>query len=51
MTTLLILFAALVVSNVYALTRGLRSDRSQRPPRSPGDWGTPTLPTGPFATR
>jgi hypothetical protein len=51
MTVFLIVLTVLVVVNAVALTRGLRSDPSRRPPRSPGDWGTPSLPTGPFAAR
>jgi hypothetical protein len=49
MTTFLIVLAVLALADVVALAKGVRADRSRRPPRSP-DWGSPTLPTGPFAT-
>ena len=51
MTIFVILLAALVLADVLALAKGLRSDATQRPPRSWDDWGTPSLPTTPFAAR
>jgi hypothetical protein len=51
MTTFLIVLAVLVVIDAVALAKGVRTDRSTRPPRSTGDWGSPSLPTGPYATR
>jgi len=51
MTTFLILLAVLVLADAASLAKNLRSDRTRRPPQSLNDWGTPTLPTTPFATR
>jgi hypothetical protein len=51
MTIFLILLAALVLADAASLAKNLRSDRTRRPPQSLNDWGTPTLPTTPFATR
>ncbi len=51
MTAILILLAALVLADVVSLAKGMRSDRTRRPPQSWEDWGTAQLPTGPFATR
>ncbi len=51
MTAILILLAVLVLADAVSLAKGLRSDRTRRPPQSLNDWGTPALPTGPFATR
>ena len=51
MTTFLIVLALLVLADVVALAKGLRADRAARPPRSWDDWGSPTLPTRPFAAR
>jgi len=51
MTIFLILLAVLVLADAVSLAKGLRSDRTRRPPQSWGDWGTAQLPTRPFATR
>jgi len=52
MTPFLILLAVLVLADAVSLIKGLRADRTRRPPQSPGrDWGTAALPTRPFATR
>ena len=52
MTTFLIVLAVLVLADAVSLAKGLRSDRTTRqPPQSWEDWGTPSLPAHPFATR
>ena len=51
MTIFVILLAVLILADVLALTKGLRHDPTRRPPRSWEDWGTPSLPTTPFAAR
>jgi hypothetical protein len=51
MTIFLLLVLALVLADAVSLARGLRADRPAKAPRSWDDWGTPTLPTGPFAAR
>jgi hypothetical protein len=51
MTAFLILLAVLVLADAVSLVKNLRTDRTRRPPRSLQDWGSPALPTGPFATR
>jgi len=51
MTAFVILLAVLVLADAVSLAKGLRSDRTRRPPRSWDDWGTAQLPTRPFATR
>jgi len=50
MTIFLILLAVLVLADAVSLARGLRSDRSRRPPQPLDDWGSPSRPTHPFAT-
>ena len=50
MTTFLILLAVLVLADAVSLARGLRSGTTRRPPQRVEDWGTPALPTHPFAT-
>lgn len=49
-TAFLILLAALVLADAVSLVKNLRADRTRRPPQSLQDWGTPALPTTPFAT-
>ena len=51
MTIFMILLAVLVLADAASLAKNLRADRTRRPPQSPNDWGTPGLPTTPFATR
>lgn len=51
MIALGILLAILIVADLTALARGLRSDPTRRPPASRADWGSASLPSGPFATR
>jgi len=51
MTTFLILLAVLILADAVSLARGLRADRPARPPRSWQDWGSPSLPTHPYAAR
>jgi hypothetical protein len=51
MTIFLILLAVLVLADAVSLARGLRADRSPRPPQSWEDWGSPSLPNRPFAAR
>jgi hypothetical protein len=51
MTAFLIVLAVLVLADAVSLIKGLRADRTRRPPQSFGDWGTQALPTRPFATR
>ena len=50
MTTFLILLAVLVLADAVSLARGLRSGATRKPPKRVEDWGTPSLPTHPFAT-
>jgi hypothetical protein len=50
MIALGILLAVLVLADLVALTRGLRSDPARHLPASRADWGSPSLPSGPFAT-
>jgi hypothetical protein len=51
MTAFLILLAVLVLADAVSLAKGLRSDRTRRPPQSWEDWGTPSLPARSYATR
>jgi len=51
MTLFLLLVLALVLADAVSLARGLRADRPAKAPRSGDDWGSPTLPTRPFAVR
>ena len=50
MTAILILLTALVLADAVSLVKNLRADRTRRPPQSSPDWGSPALPTTPFAT-
>jgi hypothetical protein len=50
MTALLIGIALLVLLDLAALVRNLRTDRPARPPRSAADWGSPGDPFPSAAT-
>lgn len=51
MTILIVALVLVVVVDLIALGRELRSGATREPPPSTWDWGTATLPSRPYAGR